>query len=115
VKVLLDSCIWGPVADELEEAGHEVEWVGSLNTDPGDEQVLRMAFRKQAVLITQDKDFGELAIVHGFEHSGIIRLVGFSARQQGAASLALLERFGSELREGAIVTASDQRVRVRPK
>jgi hypothetical protein len=28
VKVLLDTCIWGGVRTTLEEAGHDVEWVG---------------------------------------------------------------------------------------
>jgi predicted nuclease of predicted toxin-antitoxin system len=64
--------------------------------------------------VTLDKDFGELAIVHGFPHHGILRLVNFSARQQAAACLAVLAAHGEELLAGAIVTAEPGRMRVRP-
>ncbi len=65
------------------------------------------------VVVTLDKDFGELAIVRGLPHAGIIRLVGFAARQQGTACLRILERYGAEIAAGAIVTADPGRVRIR--
>jgi hypothetical protein len=37
---------------------------------------LQRAFEDNRVLITLDKDFGELAIVYGRPHRGMIRLVG---------------------------------------
>jgi predicted nuclease of predicted toxin-antitoxin system len=63
VKVLLDACVWGGAADPVRAAGHEVEAVASWPRDPGDEDILRHAFRQAQVLITLDKDFGELAVV----------------------------------------------------
>jgi predicted nuclease of predicted toxin-antitoxin system len=66
------------------------------------------------VLVTLDKDFGKLAVVYNQPHSGILRLVNLSARQQGPICLHILESYGDELQAGAIITADSQRVRIRP-
>lgn len=52
---------------------------------------------KGAVLVTLDKDFGELAIVKGLPHSGIVRLVDLRAEEQGHACVDVLARYGEEL------------------
>ena len=105
MRVLLDTCVWGPTVNELEAVGHEVEWVGNWNADPGDEIILAAAIEKEAVLVTLDKDFGEMAVVRDMKHSGIIRLVGFSATTQGRACLTVLSRYGKELASGAMPSA----------
>lgn len=114
MNVLLDSCVWGGAGKALAEAGHDVEWVGDWKPDPGDEEILRIAMERKAVLVTLDKDFGEIAIVRRVHHTGIIRIVGLPASQQGAVCALMLDRYGEELRSGAIVTVSEQRARVRP-
>lgn len=115
MNVLLDSCVWGGAGGVLEAAGHVVEWVGAWPRDPGDEEILSAAARAGAVLVTIDKDFGELAIVRGRSHAGIVRIVGFPAREQGPACVAALARYASELTAGALVTVERGRVRVRPR
>jgi predicted nuclease of predicted toxin-antitoxin system len=65
------------------------------------------------VLVTLDKDFGELAIRQGAKHCGIIRLVGFSATEQAGVILQLVNEYVAELEKFAIVTADPQRVRIR--
>ena len=35
MKLLLDNCVWGGALDELVKHGHDVEWVGNWNEDPG--------------------------------------------------------------------------------
>jgi predicted nuclease of predicted toxin-antitoxin system len=114
VKVLLDSCVWGPARHELADAGHDVVWTGSWDRDPGDEEILARAHREGRILVTLDKDFGELVVVHGAPHPGIIRLVGFSARQQAAMCARILGHYSDELSRGALVTVDPGRVRVRP-
>jgi predicted nuclease of predicted toxin-antitoxin system len=91
-----------------------VDWVGEWTTDPGDEQILDYAKNAGRVLVTIDKDFGELAVVRGLPHAGIIRIVGFAAQDQAVASVAALEQYAAELTAGALVTVERHRVRVRP-
>jgi predicted nuclease of predicted toxin-antitoxin system len=74
VRLLLDTCVWKGVAEELETAGHDVEWSGSWPQDPGDEEILADAGREARVLVTLDKDFGELAVVRGARHSAFFAL-----------------------------------------
>lgn len=113
MRVLLDSCVWGGARSAIAAVGHDVEWTGDWPADPGDEEILARAAAAGAVLVTIDKDFGELAIVRGLPHAGIIRVVGLAAREQGPACVAVLERYASELAAGALVTVDRTRVRIR--
>jgi predicted nuclease of predicted toxin-antitoxin system len=113
VKVLLDSCVWGGARAALAAAGHDVVWAGEWPSDPGDDEILAAAHAEGRVLVTLDKDFGELAILRGHPHSGIVRLVGFTAAQQGPACTKVLDAHGTELQRGAIVTVEPRRLRIR--
>ena len=114
MKVLLDTCVWGGVLKALTDAGHDVVWAGDWPTDPGDEEILDRARQESRVLVTLDKDFGELVIVRGQPHSGIVRLVAQSTLHQVRVCVALLAKYGPELEAGAIVSVEVGRVRVRP-
>jgi len=115
VKILLDSCVWGGVRAALEGVGHDVVWVGDWREDPGDEEILSRARVEGRTLITIDKDFGEIAIVRGAPHCGILRLSSLSVGQQAETCLRVLDRHGWVLAAGAIVTADPGRVRIRPR
>lgn len=114
MRVLLDSCVAGLAVQVLRAAGHDVTWAGDWVHDPGDEEILRRAAAESRVLVTIDKDFGELVIVQRMVHVGLVRLVGFRANDQGAAIVRLLETYELDLASGAILTAEPWRVRVRP-
>jgi predicted nuclease of predicted toxin-antitoxin system len=98
----------------LERAGYDVVWAGDWLEDPGDEEILVRAHDESRILVTLDKDFGELAVVRGAPHSGIIRIVGYSAREHGRACLQVLDRYYQGLLAGGLVTAQPGRVRFRP-
>ncbi len=115
MRVLIDSCIAGSVASALVTAGHQVECVADWPADPGDRAVLAHAHNAGQVVLTLDKDFGELVVVRGQAHSGIVRLVGFTTAQQATASVAVLSHYADELSRGALVTAEPGRTRVRPQ
>jgi predicted nuclease of predicted toxin-antitoxin system len=113
VKLLLDTCMWPGVVAVLRRAGHDVDWSGSWPGDPGDGAILAHAATEGRVLVTLDKDFGELAVLRGQRHHGILRLVNFAARQQPAICIRVLRDHGAELQAGAIITAEPWRVRIR--
>lgn len=81
MRLLLDTCVWGGVRQDLVGVGHDVFWARDWDEDPGDEEILSRASRESRILVTRDKDFGELAIVYGQRHAGILRFVNLSARQ----------------------------------
>jgi predicted nuclease of predicted toxin-antitoxin system len=115
MKILLDSCVWYGVKNSLINAGYDTIWAGDWEKDPGDEEILALAYRENRILITLDKDFGEMAIVRGVPHSGILRLVNLTTTQQSQVCLQILPRYGTELQTSAIVTAELGRVRIRTK
>lgn len=114
MRLLLDTCVWGGATKVLKEAGHDVVWAGEWPEDPGDEEILNTAREEGRILVTLDKDFGELAIVHGITHHGIVRLVGISATQQANVCLRVISLHGAELQQGAMVTVEPGRLRLRP-
>ena len=114
MKIILDTCVWGGVKEAMTARGYDVIWTGEWESDPGDAEILELANAQGRILVTLDKDFGELAIVQRKPHRGIIRLVDFAARDQAASCLMVLERYGTELLNGALVTAEPGRIRIRP-
>jgi len=110
---LLDACIGRLAVDQLRNQGVDVAWVGADDPSASDEQVLARANAEDRVLVTLDKDFGELAVVRGLPHCGIVRLLGFSTGQQASATLGVLQAHAEALRDRGLVTASPTRARVR--
>ncbi|MGD9680665.1 MAG: DUF5615 family PIN-like protein [Candidatus Obscuribacterales bacterium] len=112
MKVLLDTCVAPRAIGQLEAAGHDVVWIGH-ESDPGDEEILDRAFKEERVLVTLDKDFGTLAVLHGKPHRGIVRMAGVSSAQQGLVCLQALADHSQDLLAGAIITVSEHRMRKR--
>src|SRR5579859_6681058 len=65
MQLLLDACVWSGAVEELRAAGHDVIYAADWSPDPGDEEILRRAHEQSRVLITLDRDFGELAAIRG--------------------------------------------------
>ena len=114
MKLLLDACVWPGAARELETNGHDVRRVHDLPDNPSDDEILDSALRDGRIVVTLDKDLGELAVAFGRAHCGIIRIVNFPISQHAAVCLRALELHGDELSRGAIVTAEPGRLRLRP-
>jgi predicted nuclease of predicted toxin-antitoxin system len=81
VRIFVDTCIAGSPAPALRDARHVVELVADWPADPGDPAVLTHAASDELIVLTLDKDVGELAIVRGLLHAGVIRMVNCPAAQ----------------------------------
>jgi predicted nuclease of predicted toxin-antitoxin system len=114
-SILLDSCVWSGSLPILTALGHDVIWTGSWAKDPGDVAILAAAYSQKRILITLDKDFGELAILKGHSHSGIVRISAFRATQIAAVIHHIIQIYGQELNAGAIITVNPDRIRIRSK
>jgi predicted nuclease of predicted toxin-antitoxin system len=60
VKFLADECCDTGVVTSLRADGHDVAYVLERQTGIPDEEVLHNAFVEGRILLTEDKDFGEL-------------------------------------------------------
>jgi predicted nuclease of predicted toxin-antitoxin system len=113
MKFLLDSCISSFAVRDLRDAGYDVLWIPEIGKDPGDDAILQEAFDKNLILVTADKDFGELVFVFGKPHPAVIRLVDIPAKNQGKVLLRLISTHRSDIEKQALITVDRYRVRVR--
>ncbi len=61
MRLLADENIPGEAVDALRAAGHDVVWVRTDAPGSTDQDVLGRAQREDRIVLTFDKDFGELA------------------------------------------------------
>ena len=73
VRFLADESCDYAVVRALTRVGHEVPTVADLSPR-ADESVIGLALRESCVLLTKDKDFGQLAQASGMESVGVILL-----------------------------------------
>jgi predicted nuclease of predicted toxin-antitoxin system len=64
-KFLANENVPGAAVRAAQEAGVDLTWVSDLSPGADDESVLAMAKTGERVVVTFDKDFGELAFLPG--------------------------------------------------
>ena len=60
MRILADENVAGDTVGALRQRGHEVAWVRTDYPGVPDERVLELAVAEQRIVLTFDKDFGEL-------------------------------------------------------
>ena len=80
MNLVADEGVDRPVVERLRQDGHHVVCVAEMSPSAPDEEVLQQANAGSAVLLTADKDFGELVFRQGLVHSGVVlpRLAGLA-------------------------------------
>lgn len=61
MRILANENIPAAAVAALETAGHDVAWVSRVSPGASDREVLTRAAQEHRVIVTFDKDFGELA------------------------------------------------------
>lgn len=75
---------------------------------------MAIAVKQNALLVTEDKDFGEMVFRFGMKHCGIllIRLIEMPIDQKQKLTLNALEQHGEELQNSfAVIDESNLRIR----
>src|SRR5205823_5708465 len=100
VNIVADESVDRPIVERLRHFGHQVyaivEWEPSIT----DEVVLQRANEAGALLLTADKDFGEMVFRQGSVALGIIliRLAGLSPERKASITAAAIEEHGVAMR-----------------
>ena len=78
MNILADEGVDRVIVERLRQAGHSVQYVAEMSPGITDEVVMDLANRASALLVTADKDFGELVFRQGRITSGVMlfRLAG---------------------------------------
>jgi predicted nuclease of predicted toxin-antitoxin system len=114
VNLVADESVDRAVVERLRQDGHHVVYVAELSPSVPDEDVLQEANARSALLLTADKDFGELVFRQGLVHSGVIlvRLAGLANATKAAIVAEVCRERAAEL-IGAFSVVSPGQVRIR--
>jgi predicted nuclease of predicted toxin-antitoxin system len=109
---LVDENAGPALADWLSEEGHEVFSVYHEARGAGDEDLIRKANEEDWILVTSDKDFGELVYRKQRPHNGVVLLRLDDSRRENRIAVMnrLLSQYGDRL-EGSFVVVEETRVR----
>jgi len=114
MRFLLDVCASSrSLRKLLADLGHDVRLAGDVDPRSADDALLDLALRDGRILVTEDKDFGELVFVNRLPHRSIIRFVEMRVEDQVAAMRELLDQYRSEMESGAMIVVTRGRIRVR--
>lgn len=113
MKFLKDSCISKFAVDALRRKNYDVVWIPEEKEDPGDSAILYRALRENRILVTADKDFGDLIFVFQEPHPTIIRLVNILAKQHGEKILDVVENYAKDFTYNPLITVESYRIRIK--
>jgi len=114
MKFLLDVCVSSRSLEAfLVGQGHDVLSAMTIDPRASDDRLLALALEDQRVLVTEDKDFGELVFVRRLLHGPIVRLVELTVDEQVNGMAELLEHHASVLTGAVLVTITRSRIRIR--
>ncbi len=114
MKFLLDVCAASrSLHAALTDLGHDVLSAHDLFPHASDETLLAFAQDEKRILITEDKDFGELVFLRGLPHPGIVRLVEMTPMERADAMRFLIEHHTDTMQDEAIIVVTRKRVRIR--
>lgn len=112
MRFLVDECTGPAVARWLQESGHDVFSVYDQARGSSDAKIFSKAFAENRILLTNDKDFGELIYRERRPHKGVVllRLQDERAANKIGVMRDLLQSHGEKL-EGQFVVVTEQHVR----
>jgi predicted nuclease of predicted toxin-antitoxin system len=74
LRVLTDVGVGKHVEDWLRTAGYDVQAVRDVDPRMSDDDILAWAVREARLVMTMDKDFGEMVYRSGQAHAGVLLL-----------------------------------------
>ena len=113
-RLLADENVPGPAVTALREYGHDVVWMHEEALGTPDPEVLARAQLERRVVVTFDKDFGELAFRLGAAAAFGVVLFRISAESPESVARAAVGAFAERTDwSGTFVVVEDGRIRIR--
>ena len=114
MNLVADESIDRQIVVHLRRHGHDVLYITELAPGTSDDVILQQANHLGALLITADKDFGELVYRQKFIHTGVLllRLAGVPPDDKASTVVKALHERGTEMSDSFSVVARGS-VRIR--
>ena len=114
MKFLADENVDKSVVERLRKEGHVVLYVIEMERSISDDEVIQRANQESALLLTADKDFGELVFRQGRIVYGaiLIRLAGLSPQRKAEVVAKVVQEHADELAQNfTVITPGAVRIR----
>jgi len=114
MKIVADESVDNSIVVRLRKDGHDVSYVAEISPGILDEEVLVIASEENTLLVTADKDFGELIFRQGYVKRGIVlyRLAGLSTGDKAEIISQAIAEHGDELLQ-AFSVITEKAIRIR--
>ncbi len=114
MRWLADECVAAPLVVFLRTGGHDVFYVAESAAGLNDSDVISLALREDRLLLTEDKDFGDLVFRRKRLVPGVVLMrTDFNNSEQKKLRLeAVVARYGAGL-FGRYTVVEEGRVRSR--
>ncbi len=115
MRIVANENIAGSVIGALRDAGHDVLSVKESMRGASDEEILARAQSETRIVITHDKDFGELAFRFGLPADAGVVLFRLSGTDPESDNQRILEALAVRSDwEGHFTVVEQDRIRIRP-
>jgi len=114
VNLVADERLDREIVDRLRRDGHTVAYVAEMDPGISDDTVIDLANRKSAILLTADKDFGELVFRQNRLTRGVVlvRLAGLPGDRKAALVAGIIETHQARLAKAfTVITPGAIRIR----
>ena len=101
MKFVADESVDKPIVNAIRADGYNVYYILEKNRGIPDNEVLKIANSKKCILLTADKDFGDIVYRQKRSHYGIVlfRLAGFSIEKKIAVVINALKKHPGEFKD----------------
>lgn len=114
MRFLADEGVDGMIVGSIRGDGHDVRWMAEEREGAKDDVILEGAVQDARILITEDKDFGELVYRQRLHHRGVVlvRVDGISNEKKGRIVARAMREHESDL-PGAFTVIQHGTIRIR--
>ncbi len=114
MNILADESVDKQIVDVLRDNGFYIEYIAEMDPGISDKKVLQIAKEKDMVLLTADKDFGELVYRQKLSIPSFIllRLSGSKSDQKAKIVSNAINRHSSDIKYSFVVITSKS-IRIR--
>jgi predicted nuclease of predicted toxin-antitoxin system len=99
VRWLADECVAAPLVAFLRAGGHDVLYIAEAAAGLSDADVIALALQQKRLLLTEDKDFGDLVFRREHRVPGVVlmRIDPENPSLKATRLAAVVERYGEGL------------------
>ncbi|MGB9662136.1 MAG: DUF5615 family PIN-like protein [Moorellaceae bacterium] len=114
MKFLADENVDREIVVELRKRGHQVTYVAEMDPGVSDDALLDLANKEKAILITADKDFGEIVFRQQRATEGVVlvRLSGLQQEVKARLVALTIEKYLMRI-TGAFTVITRNHIRIR--